>query len=516
MKKFISALLIISIFLITMAITPLTADAEVVNYAYLNNFAEQETEFGTDTPTVVIIQMFDSEGIETIYECASTIKINGVTCSDTASVINALKKETYADFVLNENGEIYSLNYTSTFPADRMVNATLQDVLFETLTSSGNSIDVIRANMHFNYVLEECIVIMAIYDNNGTLLNSSWKASPSFATDFYISLITDTSYLGCPVKIFFWDAFNTLKPLNTVLNGTVVLAESEPQYGYVNAIAANEVDFGSTGYEIKFQLITTDGVIVADLKSAAKLNVSDDYYESATTGDANTYGNTVILDTANWDDNDISEGTYTANAYTKYEILKKATVGQVVKYSSDNHGSISTITTAGYNKSAGSAADFSEASISGNVTYSAESPRFIANDDSSNGGNAYDDCTIFVVGDNVSECQTAVLSDLIIGNTYNVLASYTEKPIGSANVIVISYDTFIDLGLQDSLAVITEICQSSNENGESIWSILYLIDGEEFWCNTTPEVATGSMPTAGDVVKLGFNKYGLISSIKYV
>ena len=33
---------------------------------------------------------------------------------------------------------------------------------------------------------------------------------------------------------------------------------------------------------------------------------------------------------------------------------------------------------------------------------------------------------------------------------------------------------------------------------------------------TTPEVATGLMPTKGDVVKLSLNKQGLISSIKYV
>ncbi len=66
------------------------------------------------------------------------------------------------------------------------------------------------------------------------------------------------------------------------------------------------------------------------------------------------------------------------------------------------------------------------------------------------------------------------------------------------------------------LAVIDEVGNSPNENGEDIWNISYLIDGENLVAQTTADVATGTTPTKGDVVKLELNNYGLISSIKYV
>lgn len=66
------------------------------------------------------------------------------------------------------------------------------------------------------------------------------------------------------------------------------------------------------------------------------------------------------------------------------------------------------------------------------------------------------------------------------------------------------------------LAVIEEIGKATDNDGEDIWDISYLLNSDSSPVATTPEVATGSMPTPGDIVKLEFDDSGLISSIKYV
>ena len=96
-------------------------------------------------------------------------------------------------------------------------NVTLKSIV---CNSSG---DTITAKMTFNEVID-CTVIMAMYDNYENLLKVTYEDSPTTATDFEISLITyfdPQSYLDLPVKIFFWDNLNTLKPVNVTLSGIV-------------------------------------------------------------------------------------------------------------------------------------------------------------------------------------------------------------------------------------------------------------------------------------------------------
>ena len=200
MKKVLCAILTLSLLLITLSVTPIAADADVVNYAYLNNFQEQEAELGSGSSTVVVVQMFDSNGKETMYNCASTIKINNVTYSCTELILTALTKGTYADFVLNEDGEISNLNYTSVFPADRQVNATLNSVSYVN--------KYVTADLHFNYILKDCVVLMAVYDSNNKLLDATWKSASTTDTDFSIELYglsNDQDYIGYTERLFFWN-----------------------------------------------------------------------------------------------------------------------------------------------------------------------------------------------------------------------------------------------------------------------------------------------------------------------
>lgn len=105
----------------------------------------------------------------------------------------------------------------STLPS----NVTLKSIV---CNNGGNTV---TAKMTFNSILD-CTVIMAVYDNNSSeLLNATYSDSPATATDFSISLSGYQNYLNCPVKIFFWDNLDTLRPVNTVLEGTV---EPIPSY----------------------------------------------------------------------------------------------------------------------------------------------------------------------------------------------------------------------------------------------------------------------------------------------
>ncbi|MBR5613671.1 MAG: hypothetical protein IKW64_00020 [Clostridia bacterium] len=99
----------------------------------------------------------------------------------------------------------------STLPS----NVTLKSIV---CNKDGNTV---TAKMTFNSILD-CTVIMAVYDNNSSeLLIAAYSDSPATATDFSISLSGYQNYLNCPVKIFFWDNLDTLRPVNTVLEGTV-------------------------------------------------------------------------------------------------------------------------------------------------------------------------------------------------------------------------------------------------------------------------------------------------------
>ncbi len=105
-------------------------------------------------------------------------------------------------------------------------NVTLKSVVCD---SNGTTV---TAKMTFDTVLD-CTVILAVYDDFGRLLNVTYKDSPKTVTDFNISLSGNQIYLNRPAKIFFWDSFNTLKPINISLNGIVIPDENDPLYDYI-------------------------------------------------------------------------------------------------------------------------------------------------------------------------------------------------------------------------------------------------------------------------------------------
>ncbi len=121
-------------------------------------------------------------------------------------------------------------------------NVTLKSIV---CNSSG---DTITAKMTFNEIID-CTVIMAVYDNYGKLLNVTHKDSPTTATSYFkISLSSyhySQSYLNLPVKIFFWDSLNTLKPLNVTLSGIVEPTPSSLAVIDVNGVAESYTDDGN-------------------------------------------------------------------------------------------------------------------------------------------------------------------------------------------------------------------------------------------------------------------------------
>ncbi|MBQ9757738.1 MAG: hypothetical protein IJW15_04945 [Clostridia bacterium] len=138
-------------------------------------------------------------------------------------------------------------------------NVTLKSIV---CNSSGTTV---TAKMTFDAALD-CTVILAVYDNSGKLLNVTYEASPTTATDFSISLSGYANHLNCSAKIFFWDTLNTLKPLNASLSGTV---EPIPSYlAVIEEIGKATDNDGEDIWDISY-LLNSDSSPVATTPEVA-------------------------------------------------------------------------------------------------------------------------------------------------------------------------------------------------------------------------------------------------------
>ncbi len=484
MKKTLIAILILSTLFSVFSLTVFAADTVSTNYGYINDFQEQEAEFGSSSQTVVAVQMFDSNGTELIYNCAPTIKINNITYTGTELVLMALSKNAYADFVLNEDEEIVSINYSSVFPEDRKVNATLKKVSYIN--------KYITADLHFNYIQTDCVVLMAVYDANDKLINATWKSASTTDTDFSINLYgfsNDQDYIGYTAKLFFWDSFQSLKPLNVVLSQTIVPNEDGTLYGYVLSSNSRPADFGESGHIVQLQLLTQNGIEAVDLKANTTINLSD--------------GSTTYLYSNEWTND---------NSGTNFKAISDEVLGKVIQFSKNSIGCIYNITCADYNSR------FRETSrlpLAETYKYDANNLLF------QEYGYIDPEALILFVSNDQSECKSGTVDDLKNGYSYQIMSSYIN---GSAmdNTIIVLYAS-VEIPNEEeplpeeiapsNLAVITEIGNTSNENGENIWAVSYMINGEVVPASTTPEVAKGTMPTIGDLVKTETDVSGIITKI---
>ncbi len=295
-------------------------------------------------------------------------------------------------------------------------------------------------------------------------------------------------------------------------------------YGYVAAVEAKVADFSGDGYAAKVQMVTADGVEVLTLKKNAKINVAVDAVNN-TTGAAGADGNmdTWTIDSTGWAAADVvvditasGEGAVTGTQDTVLEDLIVALKGYVVKYTKNSAGQISEITVAGHDND-----KFKVMTTTDNTSaeFDADNSRF-----TNGGGYVDEDAIVFIIGGftggagntSITDSKVGTLADLDDENIYTLAAKYADAKADDCNIIVIDADT-VATSATSGLAVITEVGESTNDDGEAIYILSYYVDGElNEGVSSIAKTDLGVALTAGDVVKVKVGSDGLISDIKMV
>ncbi len=275
-------------------------------------------------------------------------------------------------------------------------------------------------------------------------------------------------------------------------------------YAYVLGVDAEPASFGAAGIEAKMQVVTADGVVVMPVKNNAKVK-----------------GASYDFDLANWaddkDEDGSTEGVQTDDkfftgdtGYDKYSAIKTAVEGKVVKLSKNGAGQISEIVLAGYDpdKFKAITAGFSAGT---EYEYDADNGRFLT------AGYVDEDAIVFIIDTvDVTESKLGTLADLDHENGYKLMAKYADSKAEDCNIVVIDAAS-LKTSTTSSLAVITEVGESTNEDGEAIYILSYYLDGElNEGVSSIAQTDLGVALTAGDVVKVKVGSDGLISDIKMV
>ena len=256
-------------------------------------------------------------------------------------------------------------------------------------------------------------------------------------------------------------------------------------YAYINGVAVIEPDFGGMSYTAKLQMVTDEGVLVCNVANNARINSQG--------------GMSTVLDLSSWYDD--GYGNIADQGY--HELLNIQ--GTVVGYKMNSAGYVTEITTADYDYD-----KFGTKWMCGNFEYDADNFRFY-------GGRYVDANTkVFVVDPDASNCYVTTLDELEDGNMYNVLCAYADRYADDINIIVVSYASIACVSDKSSIAVVKEVGNAMNDNGEAVWVITYLQDSEEHTAMTTADAACCIMPTVGDIIKLKIDRNGNIAYIMSV
>ena len=270
-------------------------------------------------------------------------------------------------------------------------------------------------------------------------------------------------------------------------------------YAYVIAVKGEPTDFGTTGASVKAQMVTADGVKVLELKNNAVIepdSASDidldltKWVAHATSG--------AIVDYYN------AGGTLVGSAPAAWSTIK-GLENQVVQYVVNSNGYITKITEAGHDT-----AKFKANATLGDDSYQA----YDADNSKFDKGYVDSDAIVFIIGD-ATTSRVGTLADLDHENSYTVKKAYADKKAEDNNIIVVPYGDLL-VSKTSSIAVIKEAGNGINAAEEAVWTITYLIDGEEVTANTDADTATGTMPTAGDIVKVKLDGNGVITNISTI
>ncbi|MBE7031760.1 MAG: S-layer homology domain-containing protein [Ruminococcaceae bacterium] len=274
-------------------------------------------------------------------------------------------------------------------------------------------------------------------------------------------------------------------------------------YAYIIAVSGEKSGFGNV--DVRIQMLTADGVVVKSLANNAALELGATITKD---NEENTIPATkeIKLDLDKWNagaDKEMGTGDDVKGQTIYAEIVGMAT--NVVQYAANSNGYITKITEAGYD------ADFVTAgSFAANAEFDSARAKF--------GSQKVEaDAIVFVTASvsQIDKYAVATLDAFKNEDLYTVTVGYQDKKSDAPNVIVIPA-TELTTSASANVAVVTEAGNSTDAEGNEIYTIKYFIDGEEVTTNTTADVAsTVAIPTVGDVVKINITG-DAISTLEYV
>ncbi len=321
---------------------------------------------------------------------------------------------------------------------------------------------------------------------------------------------------------FYIDAFGKIAAF---VEDAALAGGAAANYGYVTGVSTEPAEFGGAGFDVKVQMVTADGVQVFTLKNNAKFV----YFKDETDPTPDTI-ETITMDIQAWSDtnaddlpNDVSSPTVVQGAtkWAKFDDIDDT----VVKYTKNSAGQLSEVVMAN------GTSKFSTKSLGGSsLTFDAENSKFVAG--TGTGGYVDEDAIVFIIGTDVADCKVGAVADFDDEEAYHIIASYADDKADDVNIVVADATSFLT-SKSSSLAVVKEVGTGYNDDGEAVYTITYLVDGEEVTATTTgdakanldsqysgnDQIASPTIPAAitpGDVVKVKVGADGLIANVKVV
>ncbi len=343
-----------------------------------------------------------------------------------------------------------------------------------------NVLSIIAASEDADYILAEVVaneVIGTITSESKSTTSATEKAYKIGSDKYDVAAGAygvETIAVG-EGGIFYIDKYGKIAAFN---EDAALASGVAANYAYVTAATIDEDILTGKNTAI-VQMVTADGVVALNVKSTgAKFNGE----------------------------------TFDADDYTEATIAE-ALEGMMVKYTKNSSNLITKI-------------DYldSDDSITGgmydeidNAEFDSEDNRFV--------GKFYLDANSYVFfiaykdGEVVPEdCYLGTEADLADGENYDILGKYADKKADDNNIVIVK-DIAGSAGRKAGLAVITSVGTSENEDGEQIYAIEAVVNGEAISADTTAEVfeeVDGEDLTAGDIVKIKVNANGVISAINLV
>ncbi len=241
-------------------------------------------------------------------------------------------------------------------------------------------------------------------------------------------------------------------------------------YAYVTA-ATLDADILTGANTAIVQMVTAEGLVVLNVKATnAKIN--------GVTFDADAPGAATTLD---------------------------ALEGTVVKYTKNSNGLITSITTADADPEI-AAAITSDTTLA----YDAENGKFAA------GPYLDGDAIVFFIAAEAEDSYLGTVADLEDEMYYSVHGLYADEKAVDNNILVVEATNAISP--KANMGVLTAIGMSENEDGEAIYSLEVMVNGETIVADTTAEAADslwGNL-TIGDIIKVKIDRNGLIASLELV